>query len=159
MGHAKRVTQTEKLRNPAISELFWHAMRDPLLADAACPRHADPETAVRFARALSELVSNHSFTGKSKYSGNPDGLPLYLARHEGFEPPAFWSVASLQASKGRFSAISAPFVPRFRRFSEAVSHPLLSANFLSWVRLWVRPQQDASPAVKQNLPRLNQRES
>ena len=57
---------------------------------------------------------------------------------EGFEPPAFWSVASLQASKFAFSALSAPFAPPFRWFCETISHPLLSTHFLSWVKLWVK---------------------
>ncbi len=65
---------------------------------------------------------------------------FFLARHEGFDPPAFWSVASLQASKGRFSVLSAPFAPPFRWFCETISHPLLSVHFLSWVKMWVRPQ-------------------
>ena len=84
----------------------------------------------------------------------------FLARHEGFEPPAFWSVASLQASKFAFSALSAPFVPQLRRHSGAVSHPLLSAHFLSWVKMWVRPRQPQKLSQlfsQQILPRLNQR--
>jgi len=63
-----------------------------------------------------------------------------MARHEGFEPPAFWSVASDEASKCEFSALSTPFAPPFRRFCGTVSYPLLTARFLSWVRLWVRLQ-------------------
>ncbi len=58
---------------------FWHAMRDL------------PLRGINF---------DSLWVRKRKYGDNPFGLPPYLARHEGFEPPAFWSVArrSIQLS-------------------------------------------------------------
>jgi len=61
-----------------------------------------------------------------------------LARREGFEPPAFWSVAALKDEEQAFIAISKPIA------SGSVSFPTLFCPlappefFLFWVKLWVK---------------------
>ena len=61
--------------------------RDSLLADAACPRHAAPDAAVRFARAPSELVSNPFLHLNDESGGGANGTPArFMVETKGFEP-------------------------------------------------------------------------
>ena len=81
-----------------LIESSCRTVRDSLLTNATPHRGVAPGLAVRCARARPELVSNPSLNNKTPDTAK--AVSGVLARREGFEPPAFWSVArrSIQLS-------------------------------------------------------------
>lgn len=79
-----------------------------------------------------------------KIAANQRKIPAFLtntgamARREGFEPRAFWSVATLRSSVQTFQVVSGPIASGILSFL-ALFRPLAPLGlFLFWVKLWVR---------------------
>ena len=84
---------------------------------------------------------------------------VFLARREGFEPPAFWSVAALKSEEQKFRVLFKLIASGSIAFPGLFHPSTPQAIFLFWVKLWVRHVSDKSssqPSASQTPAHLDQ---